>query len=163
METQLSCLGIATEISEQLESDDPKSLERLESLLPALEQRAAAVGRWVNYQEDLADAIKAREVKVIAARRAIEGRAERAKAYLRSCMELAGAMKITDSHTGMTLALQKNPPSVVVDDEVSIPSEYWRIPEPPPPALDKKALASALKAGPVPGVHAEQTFRLVIK
>lgn len=158
-----SLYALSSDVAALLESEEEDALTRLDELLPALEHKAANVARWIQYQEDLSTAIRLREAKVVEARKAIEARAERAREYLKNCMERVNAWAITDSQTGTKISLQKNPPKVVVDDEPSVPVEFWRFPDPPPPALDRRALAAALKEGSVPGVHAEQTFRLVIK
>lgn len=163
METkELTLYGLTEEIAELLESDEPESLERLESLLPALEGKAAAVAHWIERQEDLVAAIRAREALVVTHRKALEAKAERSRSYLLRCMELAGVSRIEDASSGTTIRTQANPPKVVITDEAQIPSEFWRQPEPPPPAIDKRALGAALKAGSVPGAHAEQSLRLVI-
>ena len=65
-----------------------------------------------------------------------------------------------------TIAVQNNPPSVVVNDESLIPAELWKTPEPKPPvpAPDKRRILEALKHGDiVPGCSMEQKQRLVMK
>jgi hypothetical protein len=63
-----------------------------------------------------------------------------------------------------TMKIQKNPASVDVYDQLSIPAEYMVTPEPPPARVDKKALATAMKAGTeIPGARMVQGVRLAIK
>lgn len=63
-----------------------------------------------------------------------------------------------------TMKIQKNPASVDVYDPLSIPAEYMVTPEPPPARVDKKALATAMKAGTeIPGARMVQGVRLAIK
>lgn len=66
--------------------------------------------------------------------------------------------------TSFTIALQNNPPSVVIDDEELIPEDYFRHPKPPPFSVDKELIEQAIKDGyTVPGAHLETKQRLVIK
>lgn len=53
-----------------------------------------------------------------------------------------------------TVFVSKRQPGLVVENEADIPSEFFKVPEAPPPKLDKKALAAAIKEGrTVPGAH----------
>ncbi len=64
-------------------------------------------------------------------------------------------------HAADTLAIQDNPPSVVVENEFILPAQYLKQ---PPPVVDKVAIKAAIKAGViVPGAHLAQSQRLVIK
>jgi hypothetical protein len=63
-----------------------------------------------------------------------------------------------------TMKIQKNPASVDVYDERSIPADFFVTPEPPPARVDKKALATAMKVGhEIPGARLVQGVRLAIK
>ena len=60
-----------------------------------------------------------------------------------------------------SFSIQKNPPSLNVDDEKLIPEEYWIEQA---PVLDKKTLLAALKSGEeIPGVSIKQTESLRIR
>jgi hypothetical protein len=62
------------------------------------------------------------------------------------------------------LSVAKNPPAVEVFDEKQIPQDYFTSPPAPPPQLDKKLVAQALKDGhDVPGARLRQGVRLAIK
>ena len=62
----------------------------------------------------------------------------------------------------LTLRIQNNPPSVVVDDEKSIPDEYKRTET--VTTLLRAEIARALKADQeVPGSHLQRSTRLVIQ
>jgi len=85
---------------------------------------------------------------------------ERLEGYVISVLTAAGVQKF-DGHTS-TLALRKNPPSIVIEGEVS--AEYMRTPESKPPvaAPDKALIKSALSNGLlVQGARLAQTIRLV--
>ena len=59
---------------------------------------------------------------------------------------------------------KKNPPSVVIDDQLKIPAKYLVEPPLPPPKPDKKAIARDIKDGTeVPGAHLAQETRLVVE
>ena len=56
-----------------------------------------------------------------------------------------------------TLSTRKSPPSVFVADENAIPMEWKRIPAPPAPQPDKKAIMEALNKGiEVPGCELKE-------
>jgi hypothetical protein len=158
-----SLYSISRDLAALLESDEEDTAEQLDSLLPTLESKASAVAHWCQYQHDLAATLKAREEAIREQRKAIEARSERSKQYLRDCMERAEIWKITDTRTGTEISLKKNPPKVVIDNAEELPNEFWRVPDPPPPAPDLKAIGAALKTGEVPGAHLEQGLRVEIK
>lgn len=137
----------------------------LNALVPQIETKVIGTGRWLQYIEDLIAAIKDRERKVVEARKALEAKQERAERYLLECMELAGIAKITDERTGMVVSVRANKPHVVVDVRVEdLPEEFVRVPEPPSPEADKRALAVALKSGrAVYGCRLVSSSRLVVK
>jgi hypothetical protein len=162
-----SLYEITANLAELMESDGDVSAE-LDALLPTLEHKAAAVAHFVTMQEDLAQVLKAREDAIKTQRKALESRAERSKAYLLECCQRAEILKLTDSRTGTEIALKKNPPKVIVDDPERVPNQFWRQPDPPPPALDMKALAVALKNQhptdvQIEGAHLETGWRVEIK
>ncbi len=51
-----------------------------------------------------------------------------------------------------TVSLRKSPDRLVIEDEVKIPSDFWK---PGAPTLDKKALKDACKDGDVAGAYLE--------
>lgn len=136
--------------------------DTLEGLEGELQEKMTSVGAFVRNLEASAEAIKSAETQMAARRKALENRADHIRAYLKHNMEKCGISKIDSPW--FRLALQANPPSVVIDSIESIPDDYMRQPEPPPPVADKKLIAQAIKDGfNVPGAHLEQSTRLVIK
>lgn len=98
-------------------------------------------------------ALKAHRVKVAAGLRV----------YLLDNMQRAGIEKIECPL--FSISIRKNPPSVEILDQLSLPEKYMVTPEPKPPvaAPDKKAIAAALKAGEeVTGARLVQGVRLNI-
>jgi len=85
------------------------------------------------------------------------------RAYLLDNMQRADIDKIECPL--FSISIRKNPPSVEIIDQLSLPSKFMVTPEPKPPvaAPDKKAIAAALKAGEnVPGARMIQGVRLNI-
>lgn len=153
---------VAAEKMADLDVPDEVIADTLEGMAGELEVKATNVAMFVRNLEASADAIKQAEERMSLRRKAIENRAKRIKAYLQMQMERTGITKIECPY--FKLAVRDNPPAVVVDMDAAIPERFMRVPEPPPPAPDKKAIAEALKAGEdVPGCHLERSRRLEIK
>lgn len=136
--------------------------DTLEGMGGAIEAKAQSVAAFVRNLEASAEAIKQAEVQMAIRRKAIEARAAHIRNYLLSNLLATGIHKIDCAL--FSIAVKDNPVSVVVDAESQIPEQFMRVPDPPPPAPDKKAIAAALKAGEdVPGCHLAKTQRLDIK
>jgi soluble cytochrome b562 len=142
---------------------DPQTLsDTLESLSGDLETKAVNVAKFARNLEAMAAQIKDAEKAMEERRKALEKRAAGMRSYLLHCMLSTEINKIECPYFALTI--KKNPPSVVIEDEAQIPARFMRQPEPPPPAVDKKAIAEALKAGEnVPGARMGAGFRLDIK
>lgn len=152
----------AAERLHDLDLDDQTIADTLESMQGAIEVKAQNVAFMVRNFEALADQIKAAEEAMSARRKAMEARAARIRSYLLGNMLACGISKIECPE--FRIAVQNNPPSVVIDSEGLIPSEFMTAPEPPQPRANKKAIAEAIKAGrEIPGAHLETSSRLVIK
>ena len=52
-----------------------------------------------------------------------------------------------------TIGITRRAPQAVIDDEAAIPARFFIEQPRPAPKLDKKALAAAMKDGPIPGAH----------
>ena len=98
-------------------------------------------------------ALKAHRAKVAAGLRG----------YLLDNMQRMGIERIDCQM--FSLSIRKNPPSVEVFDQLSIPAEFMTVPDPKPPVAspDKKAIAAAIKKGQeVPGAKLVQGVRLSV-
>ncbi|MGV3741046.1 MAG: siphovirus Gp157 family protein [Burkholderiaceae bacterium] len=137
-------------IDDTLESLSGPFDEQLENLAKMVRNIEAA-------QAGIAQTIANLEVRQAALERA----AERGKRLIQELMQMAQRERV---HTALfAMALKKNPPQVVVDNPQALPEAYLTRHEAPPPSPNKKAIASAIKAGiPVPGAHCEQSIRLEI-
>ena len=152
----------AAQRMEDLELDQQTIADTLEGLSGALEVKASSVAMVIQNMEATAKAIEQARQKMDARRKAIENRAESLRDYLKAQMERTGITRIESPY--FVLAIQKNPPRVVVDAESLIPREFMYSAPAPPPEPIKKMIADAIKAGAeVPGVHLEQGTRLAIK
>lgn len=137
--------------------------DTLEGLEGEITVKAANVARFIANQESFAEAVEEAAKAMSERAKRLQRRAENIRQYLLVQMQAAGLERIECPE--FTVAVRKNPPSVVVDSVGELPSEYFAPPPPPPePRPDKKAIAAALKAGAaVPGARLEQSVRLDIR
>lgn len=145
-----------------LDLDEQTVADTLEGLSGELEVKATNVAAFARNLDASAEAIKAAEAQMAARRKAIENRAARIREYLKANMERTGITKIECPQ--FAISIKANPPAVHVEAPELVPAEFMRQAPPPPPMVDKKAVAEALKAGAdVPGCRLERGTRLEIK
>ena len=133
--------------------------DTLEGWLGTFEQKATAVAAYIRNLELEAAAVEDARRRMEQRQRSLEWHAERLRTYLRIEMERTGITKVKSAE--LTLRTQKNPPSVVIDNDSAIPGAYKQ--EVITVKLLKSEISKALKAGmQVPGAHLEQGTRLVI-
>ena len=166
--SNLSLYQIASEYQadirtlEDTEMDDQTFLDTLDSLGGELEAKATNVIMFARNLEASAGAIKQAEQAMSERRKKLEAKASSIYAYLLANLQACEITKIESPYFSMSV--RKNPESVVVDFEGSIPKEYFTLPDPPLPRLDKSKLKEAMKSGLViEGVHLESKYRLDIK
>lgn len=94
----------------------------------------------------MAEGLKAHIKKLQDRLSRIEGRSDRLRGLIDQAFQMADVQ--THKFTTATISTKRIPPKLIVNDEASIPSQFW---EPQPPKLDKKALADAVKNGGVQG------------
>jgi len=137
-------------------------VETLDLIAGDLQEKAIDVAAFSRNLDATAQAVREAAKAMLARADRIEKRAESIRSYLLFQCQAAGISKIESPW--FTLAVRKNPPSVVIDDEAQIPPEYIVQPPPPAPRPDRDAIKRAIKAGTdVPGCHLLQTERLEIK
>ena len=132
---------------QEMEIDEQTFADTLEGLSGELEIKATNVAMFIRNLEASADAIKVAEKAMADRRKLIESKANRLKEYLLENMVRTGITKIESPH--FVLSVRKNPPAVDVFNQEMIPDEYFDIPEPPAPTLNKNRLKEDLKAGVV--------------
>ena len=155
---QLAAMAEAGEI-------DPEALaDTLDGIRGALEVKAvnvAAYSKHLDYQAEIIDMEIDRLQKYF---ESVKRQAAALRAYLHDQMTRAGITKIeaVEGAPPFRLAIRKNPPRVVIDNEAAIEWEYKR--SVTKVEIDRQMIKDALKAGrSVPGAHMEQSERVEIK
>ena len=145
-----------------LDLDEVTIADTLEGNSTEITQKIEDYGYVIQNLRAPITAIDAEIARLQDRKKSMEKEADRVEHWLFENMVKAGISKVECPL--FTIALQNNPPSVFIADEDSIPAEFMRQPETPPPAPDKKAIAAAIKSGKeVPGAHLKQSQRLVIR
>ena len=132
-------------------------------LTDALQDKAQGIEMVARAATQYVPALDAEIARLQALKAARERIAQGLRDYLKKNMEAAGIERIECPYFKITIA--KNPPSVDIFDPLSLPAGYMVTPEPklPVAAPDKKAIASAIKAGfDVPGARIVQNTRLKV-
>lgn len=145
--------------------DLPEEVVRdtIEGLQGDMQEKCTNVAAFIRNTEALAEQIKQAEATMAARRKALENRADRIRQYLLENMQRTGISKIESPW--FKIALSKNQPSVVVDDEDTLKfahPEFVKVVT--TESLDKTAIKEAIKAGQiVEGAHLVQAERVTIK
>lgn len=119
-------------------------------------QAALDAGR---VDEALLDGLSRRIEEMQARARRIRARVEGRRAAIELALRTAGLRTLEVSTE--TLSLARRPRTIEVLEEADIPPEYWRAGA---PTLDRRALRTALEAGPVAGARlGEETYTLTVR
>lgn len=122
--------------------DDGTLRDTLDSIKEAFDVKAENIAKVIKEVTGQAEMID-EEIKRLTQRKsAMTKNAKSMKVYLQEQMERVGTRKVQGEL--LTVAIQKNAPSVRVINERSIPEEFF-IPQ--PAKLDKKQLKAELKNG----------------
>ena len=153
---------ILLEMAEDPEVDPEILADTMEALEGEIDDKAIGYGKVIRQMEADAEALKNEEQRMASRRRTTENNIKRLKETLQYAMTVAGKPKIdTDL---FKFSIQKNPPTVVMDEQYieNIPEEYLIEQE---PKLDKAKIKEDLKAGKdLEGIaHLEQTEGLRIR
>ena len=146
LSTELSAINDEIITAESELSPDLE--KKLDDLQIDFKQKVSNIGRWMlnlNGNEDMLDA----EILRLQKRKRIsENLYNRLKEYLKFCMEKADVTKL--DFTAFTVRIQKNPPSVQIEDETKLPSRFVRVKQ--IVEIDKSKILDTLKSGEcVPG------------
>lgn len=117
--------------------------QTLETLMPAIADKAGNISRWCRNLEGNIDSIDAEIARLRKRKEVNDHLKERLKEYLKDCMMKAGLTKLDIGI--MTVSVQKNPPSVSIFSEAAIPAAYKDI-IPEQYVISKKRILEALKA-----------------
>jgi hypothetical protein len=140
------------------ESDYDQLEETLSSIEEEFEVKAENVAKLIKSFDGDIEGFKAEEKRLAARRKSLENYQDRMKQYLESNMRATGKEKIKGNV--FSLAMQNNPPKVIIHDEEAISDKYKEYEV----KYDKKAMLEDLKAGvEVRGAHTEQSSSLRIR
>lgn len=137
--------ALLANLRDVLAGDDDLAADMIEGETGLMEAADAALAR-IQELDAFEAAIKAQIDDLKARKDRFARQAEMIRAALGSAMGMADLKKI--ERPSGTISLRAVPPSALIVNEAEIPSEYWMRQD---PKLDKRALLSALKDGPVPG------------
>ncbi len=147
---------------EDPEIDEAIITDTLEGISGELELKAEGYAKVMRQMETDIKAIKAEEDRLYNRRKSLENRLAWLKDRLQNVMEITGKTRFKTEL--FTFTIQKNPASVVIDENrlENIPAEYL-IPQ--EPKIDRTKIKEDLKAGKeLPGIaHLQQTESLRIR
>ena len=144
-----------------LDLDEQTIADTLESFGGDLQEKATNVAKFIRNLESDAEKIEDAAKAMLDRAKAYKRKADSIKRYLHNNMEISGITKIESPW--FVLSIRQNPESVSVDDESSIPRDYFKE-IPATYQLDKTLVKKAIKDGyEVPGCHLQRTTRLEIK
>lgn len=139
--------------------DDGTLRDTLDSINEAFDDKAENIAKSIKEIEGQADIIKAEKERLAKREQAMRNNAKSMKSYLQEQMDLVGKKKIQGEL--LTVAIQKNAPSVKIESEQYIPKGFY---VPQPAKLDKSQLKNELKNGlEIPGVELIQTESVRIR
>ena len=149
-------------LAESGELDPQVITDTLESLDGELNDKAVTIAQFTRNLDATADAVAEAGKAMLARAERIRRRADSIRSYLLFQLEFAQVTRIECPY--FTIAVRRNPASVVIDDEKALPPRFLVQFEPPAPRPDKAAIREAIKAGEdVPGARLIQSDRLEIK
>ena len=130
------------QLLDMAEEQDSDFSEALDSLEDAFEEKAENIVKIMRTLEAKEKAYKDEVDRLNAQRKTLSNRVQALKDYLQENMNVMGKKKV---ESGLfTVAIQKSPPTLKIDDDKYIPDGYW-IPQ--PPKLDRKELLQDMKLG----------------
>lgn len=146
------------QIMEMIEEGQEGLEDTLESLNDAIEDKAVGYAKVMRNLEAQASAIKEEEKRLSDRRKSLENNVKRMKESLQENMVHNDMKKIkTDL---FTFNIQKNPPSLNIENEELIPKRFY---EEQLPKLNRKELLKELKESDIPGVEIKQGESLRIR
>ena len=153
----------AIELYNHVETDEElKAIEeKLSGLQLSFDDKALGVAKHIKNIEGDISAVSAELDRLKAIQKRLEGQRD----WFHGCLFRQMLATNTEKVDGVTmkLAIQKNPPAVIVEDESLIPDKYKRV-IPEHKEIDKVAIKEAWKNGVgVAGTKVQQSDRLTIK
>lgn len=140
----LSLYKITNGFVELMENEEITELDKQqiqEELTLLLERKSESIIGFTKNIELTIEAMKTEEKRIADNRKALETKLDNFKNYVKECMESSGITKVET--TLGTLSIAKNPISVEIVNEDTIPSEYKQ--EIITTKIDKKAITDTFK------------------
>ena len=138
--------------------DDVQALrEMFDEIMEGFETKVENIVMVIKNKEADIEGIEGEIARLNKRKRSISNTVERLKEYIKLNMESCGIEKVPTSL--FSVVLQKNPPSVEVEDEKQILDEFFVVKR----EISKSLLKEALKIGPVAGAKLVQNKSLRIK
>jgi uncharacterized protein YdbL (DUF1318 family) len=133
---------------------DPQAItDTLEMIEGEIEEKADGYAKVIKELEADANKLTAEITRLTDRKQALQNNIKNMKQSLTNAMQLTGKTKFkTDL---FSFNVQKNPPSLVIDDDTKIPQEFY---VPQEPKIDTSAIKELLKSGEaVEYAHLEQS------
>lgn len=146
------------EMAEDADIDPQVIADTLEGIEGEIEDKADGYAMVIRQLEADVLTIRMEEERLARRRRLIDANIDRMKASLQAAMKTTGKTKFKTSL--FSFGIQKNPASVVIDDEAKIPLRFLIA---QPPKIDKAAIKKDLTGISRPWAHLEQTESLRIR
>lgn len=148
------------ELMEMVEEVDGQAFtDTLATLEEEINEKAENIAKFIRNLEAERDAFKAEIDRLAAKKSSRDNKIKSLKEYLQFELEKAKIKKVKGSI--LTVALQKNAPSLKTEDETHIPKEFYVEQE---PKLDRKLLLTHIKAGhEIKGVEMVQSESIRIR
>ena len=139
-------------------ADEEVIADTLESLSYEIEEKADGYAKIITQLNGDVDSISKEIARLSEKKKTLENHISHLKGNLQDAMILTGKEKFKTEL--FSFGIQSNPPTVVIDDPTSIPSEYL-IPQ--EPKVDRKAIKEYLKDHEANWCHLDQTRSLRIR
>lgn len=141
------------------ELDDGTLKDTLDSIEETFDDKVENIAKSIKEIEGQADIVKAEKDRLTKREKTMRNNAKSMKTYLQEQMEAIGKRKVHGEL--LTVAIQKNSPSVKIESEQYIPEGFY---VPQPSKLDKTELKNELKNGlEIAGVELVQTESVRIR
>ena len=140
------------------ELEDEELQETLDVIQDAIEDKAVSIAKVIKNIDSDIDTLDKEIERLQARKTSMKKKRTNLKAFLKNAMECIGKKKL--STPIFSFNIQKNAPSLIINDESKIPSEYFVISK----DVDKNSIKAMIKDGiEIEGVELRQSESLRIR
>lgn len=140
--------------------DEQQAVDIATHMDGVLKDKVLDIAAWRENILNVIDGLKLRKSALDDRIKSSEKLAERLESYIIESMESLSLLAAENELINITL--KSNPESVIIDNESSISSEYWKEKTEIKRSIDKMAIKSAIKTGAVvDGAHIERKKRVI--